>query len=60
MRPLVACHAKNDQILSVVIAELASRFDVVDLKIFCSPATLAAPAIPFEDFAAEPAVGFRV
>jgi hypothetical protein len=57
---LVAFGAKSYEILGCVIAEAAPRLDVMDLKIFRSPADLAAPAIPLQDFTAELTVGFSV
>ena len=57
---LVAHGAKSYQILGRVIAEAAPRLNVMDLKIFRSPADLATPAVPLQDFTAELPVGFRV
>jgi hypothetical protein len=57
---LVTHHTKSDQILGRVIAEAAPRLRVMDLKIFHSPARLAMPAVPLQDFAAKLTVGFSV
>ncbi len=57
---LVALDAKAYEILSRIIAQSAPRLNVMDLKIFHSPAPLASPAISFQDFPAELAIGFRV
>jgi hypothetical protein len=56
----VAIDAKNYEILSRVITQTASRLDVMDLKIFHSPARLTTPSISLQDFAAELAVSFRI
>ncbi len=56
---LVAQDTESYEILGRVIAEAAPRLDVMDLKIFGSPAELAAPAVAFQDVTAELAVGFR-
>ena len=47
---------KSYQILGSIMAEAASRLDVVDLKAVDLPSRLATPAVPLEDFAAELAV----
>ena len=52
--------AKSYQILGRVIAEVAPRLDVMDLKSFDLPARLATPTIPLEDFMAELAIGLRL
>jgi len=57
---LMALATKSYQILGRVIAEVAPRLNVMDLKVFCSPADLATPAVPLQDFAAELTVGFSV
>src|ERR1700722_12534671 len=46
MNTPVAESAKSDQILLRVAAESTPRFNVMDLKIFCSPTELAAPPVP--------------
>jgi len=53
---LVTQDTKSYQILGSIMAEAASRLDVVDLKAVDLPARLATPAVPLEDFAAELAV----
>jgi hypothetical protein len=50
---LVTHNTKSDQILSRVIAEGAARLNVMDLKIFGSPAELAMPTVSLQDFAAK-------
>ena len=57
---LVTHDAESYQILGRVIAETAPRLNVMDLKIFRSPADLATPAVPLQDFMAELTVGFSV
>jgi hypothetical protein len=57
---LVTHDAKSYQILGRVIAEAASRLDVMDLKVSDLPARLAMPAVPLEDFMAELAISFRL
>ena len=60
MRVPVAHDAKSYQILGCVIAELAPRLNVMDLKVFHSPADLATPAVPLQDFVAELAISLRL
>jgi hypothetical protein len=57
---LVALGAKSDEILRCVIAQAAPRLEVMDLKIFRSPAALATPAVALRDLMPEFAVGFSV
>jgi hypothetical protein len=57
---LMARRAETDQILGSVIAQSAPRPNVLDLKIFHSPAPLASPAVSLQDLAAELAIRFRV
>jgi len=57
---LVAFGAKSYEVLSGIIAQTAARLNVMDLKIFRSPADLATPAVPLQDFAAELAVSLSV
>jgi hypothetical protein len=42
---LMARRAEGDQIFGNVIAQLAPPLDMMDLKIFHSPARLASPAV---------------
>jgi hypothetical protein len=51
MHFLMATRAQNYQILGSIIAQSASRLNVVHMKILHSPARLAAPAISLQDFA---------
>jgi hypothetical protein len=51
---------KSYQILGRVIAEAAPRLNVMDLKIFRSPAELAMPAVSLQDFIAELAIILRL
>ena len=60
MSLLVARNAKRYEILSRIIAQAAPRLNVMDLKIFRSPARLAAPAVPLQDFMAELAINRRI
>ena len=55
----MARRAEGDQIFGPVIAQSASRLNVMDLKIFHSPAALATPPISVQDFAAELTISFR-
>ena len=57
---LMARRAEGDQILGNVIAQSAPRLNVMDLKIFHSPARLTSPAVSLQDFAAELAISFRI
>jgi hypothetical protein len=60
MNSLVAASAKGQQILGRVITKLTSRLNVVNLQSLDRATRLAAPTIPFEDFAAELAIGFGI
>ena len=60
VRVLVALDAKSYEILSRVITQAASRLNVMDLKIFHTPARLTTPAVTVQDFPAELAISFRV
>jgi len=53
----VAVGTQRDQIALGVIACLASALNVVDLESAQGTASLAAPAIPFEDLLVQPVVG---
>ncbi len=55
---LVTHGTKSYQILGRVIAEVAPRLDVVDLKIFRSSAELATPTVPLQDFTAQLLINF--
>jgi hypothetical protein len=57
---LMARCAQGDQILGSVIAQMAPRLNVVNLKIFHPPARLATPAISLQDFLTELAISFRI
>jgi hypothetical protein len=52
--------AKSYEILSRIIAQAASRPNVMDLKLLHAPARLAAPAVSFQNFPAELAVSFWI
>ncbi len=52
--------AEGDQILGSVIAQLAARLNVMNLKTLDAPARLATPAVSVQDFQAELAITFRV
>jgi hypothetical protein len=56
----VALDAQNYQILGRVVTQSAPRLNVMNLKIFHSPARLAAPAISLQDFPAELTISLRV
>ena len=51
---------KRYQILCSVIAPPTPRLQVMDLKIFRSPARLATPAVPLQDSTAELAISLRL
>ena len=57
---LMARRAEDNQIFGSVIAQSASRLNVMDLKVLHSPARLATPAISLQDFTAELAISFRI
>ena len=57
---LMARCAEGYQILGIVIAQSAPRLDVMDLKIFHFPATLAPPSVSLQNFTAELEVSFRI
>jgi len=57
---LMARRAEGDQILGSVIAQLAPPLDMMDLKIFHSPARLATPAVSLQDFVAKLAISLRI
>jgi hypothetical protein len=52
--------AEGHQILGSVIAQSATRTNVMDLKILQSPARLTTPPISLQDFTAELAISFRI
>jgi hypothetical protein len=60
MHFLVTADTKSCQIAFDVIALLAPRLNVMDLKTFHSPARLATPAVALQDFAAKLAIRFRI
>jgi len=57
---LVTHDTKSHQILDRVIAQTATRLNVVDFESLDRATGLAAPAIALQDFSAELAVGFCV
>ena len=57
---LMARCTEGNQILGSVIAQLAPRLNVMDLKIFHPPARLATPAVSLQNFAAKLAISFGV
>jgi len=57
---LMARRAEGNQILGCVIAQSASRLDMMDLKIFHAPARLTTPTISLQNFTAKLAVSFRI
>jgi hypothetical protein len=58
MNILVTSCAKSDQILRDVISQSASPFNMMDLKIFNSPARLATPPVALENFLAKLSISF--
>ena len=57
---LMARRAKGDQILGSVIAQSASRLNVMDLKTLHPPARLTTPTISLQNFPAELAIRFGI
>ena len=57
---LMARRAEGDQILGSVIAQSASRLNVMDLETLRSSAALATPAVSLQDFVAEVAIPLRI
>ena len=57
---LMARCAEGDKILGNVIAQSASRLNVMDLKALHSTTPLATPAVSLQDLAAELAISFKV
>jgi len=53
----VAVGTKGNEIAIRIIAQPAPALDVVDLEPAQGTASLAAPAIPFEDLLVQPVVG---
>ena len=60
MPHLVASSAERDEISVGIVAQLAPRRDVMDLKLVCGSAVLAAPAVALEHLPAQPAICLRV
>jgi hypothetical protein len=58
MRFSMAGHAEGDQIFGCVIAQSASRLNVMDLNILQSPARLTTPPISLQNFTAKLAINF--
>jgi hypothetical protein len=58
MSLVMATGTKSYEILSRIITQSAPPLDVMDLKIFHSPARLTTPAVSFENFPAELAISF--
>ena len=56
---LVAPETKSYQVLGSVIAQLAPRLNVMDLKTLDAPARLTTPSISLQNFTAELAICFR-
>jgi hypothetical protein len=57
---LVAADTKSYEILSQIIAQLAPRLNVMDLKALNTPAILATPVVPLQNFTAELAISLRL
>jgi hypothetical protein len=51
---------KSNKILGRIIAQVAPRLNVMDLKILHAPAGLTSPAISLQNFTAELAIRFRI
>jgi hypothetical protein len=56
----VAINAERDQIFVCVVTQQASRAHVVDLETIGTAAILASPAVTFQHFGAEFAIGIWV
>ena len=56
----VAISAERDQIFVCVVTQLASRANVVDLKMTGAAAVLASPAVTLQHFDTEFAIRIRV
>jgi hypothetical protein len=56
----MAADAKSYEILSRIIAQAAARLNVMDLQTLDTPAGLATPAIPLQNFLAELAISLRL
>jgi hypothetical protein len=59
MHSLVTAAAKSYHIAFDVIALLAPRLNVMDLKILHAPARLATPSVSLQDFPAQLAISLR-
>ena len=57
---LVALDAKGYEVLGRIVTQSTSRLNVMNLKSLCSPARLATPAIPLQDFTAKLTISLRV
>jgi hypothetical protein len=57
---LVAADTKSYEIRSRIIAQLAPRLNVMDLKAFDTPARLTTPVVPLQNFTAELAISLRL
>jgi hypothetical protein len=56
----MTCTAKSDEVFFHVASQSASRLNMMDLEIFGTPASLAAPAVASEHPLAKPPIGIRV
>ena len=56
----MALGAKSYEILSRIITQAAPRLNVMDLKALNTPAILAAPAVPLQNFTTELAISRRL
>ena len=57
---LVAAEAKSHKILSRITAQATQRQNVMALKALNTPAILAAPAVPLQNFTTELAISLRL
>jgi len=53
----MAIHAQGNQILFAVVAQMASRLDVVDLQVRPTPTALASPSISPQDLLSQRPIG---
>jgi hypothetical protein len=56
----VAISTKGDQVFIYIVAQTASRANMVDLKTIGTAAVLASPAVTLQHFGAEFAIRIRV
>jgi hypothetical protein len=60
MRLFVALSAKRDQVLFLVATRLAPQFEVMDLQVLQTTASLASPAVALQHLPMQFAVALRI